>query len=97
MATKLYAKMKAADAIKALGAALSGVKVQTAREVLVEGEDGKKRPTMQAELVAFKPEHVLSAKKWANGQVTIVTIDGQRFPKNANTRVEADDDEEVAA
>lgn len=77
----LYTEIDAADAIKALGAVLKDATVQVAKSKKAKGEDGKIREGFDVKNVPLAAEHVLSAKKWNDGRVSITTIDGQRFRK----------------
>jgi len=97
MATKVmpHKRIDAAEALKALGAKLKDVKVQVATPKKVKGEDGIERPGFDVRMESLSERHVHSAKKWANGQVTITTIDGKRYPEGASTP--AVDAEEVEA
>lgn len=98
MGTKLYVKMNPADALKALGKQLDGVTVQVVRPVKVKDkETGAEKDGVEAKEEPLAVRHVLSAKKWKNGQVTITTIDGRRYPAKADTAVEADEELEGAA
>ena len=55
-----------------------GIKVQTATPVKVKGDDGVERDSMEVANEALGAAHVLSAKKWNNGEITITAIDGKR-------------------
>lgn len=76
-----YTEIDAAEAIKALGPTVKEATVQVAKSKKVKGDDGKTREAFDVKNVALSAEHVLSAKKWDNGRVSITTIDGQRFSK----------------
>jgi hypothetical protein len=78
MATK---EISAADALALF--AKQGIKVQTARAVKVKGDDGKQREAFKAEDADLAEEHILSAKKYDDGRVTITTIDGQKYEARA--------------
>lgn len=75
----LYAEIDAAEAIKALGKKLDGVTVQVAKPLKKKGDDGKVRETFEVKTAALQAAHVISAKKWADGKVSITTIDGRRY------------------
>lgn len=62
-----------ADAVKLF----SGVTVQTAKPVIVKGEDGKERQGYRTDNVALRAEHVLAARDYGD-RVAITTIDGQK-------------------
>jgi hypothetical protein len=96
MANTKYSRMKVADALKALGNKVAGVKVQVATPTKVIEGDRQGATVFETKMQPLSAPHVLSAKKWANGQVTITTIDGQALPEKARTRAD-DDDEEAAA
>lgn len=70
------------DAASVIGK-FRGVQVQTATPVTIKGDDDIDRPGMKTEIVSLKAEHVLSAKRWNNGKVTITTIDGKRHEARA--------------
>lgn len=67
----------AADAVKAFKG--QRISVQEARPVKVKGEDGVMRDAFKTEDVALAAEHVLSAKLYEDGRLTITTIDGRRY------------------
>ncbi|MGQ0545549.1 MAG: hypothetical protein ACT4P3_09490 [Betaproteobacteria bacterium] len=71
--------IRAADAVKLF----RNVKVQIATPVTVKGEDGKERPGFKTEDVALAAEHVLSARRYEDGRVAIVTIDGRKHEARA--------------
>jgi hypothetical protein len=95
MANTKYSRMKAAEALKALGNKVAGVKVQVATPTkVIDEETGKEKTVFETKMQSLGAEHVLSAKKWANGTVTITTIDGRRTrrrrtPSPTRTREEA--------
>lgn len=96
MANAKYTRIAVAEALKALGKKLDGVTVQVATPAKKTDEDGKVRTVMQTKAEPLAARHVVSAKKWANGQVTITTMDGKRYPKDADTLVEQDPEEAAA-
>lgn len=67
--------INAADALKLF--ARAGIKVQEAKPVKKE-VDGRVRTVMETKDVPLAEEHILGARRYANGLVTITTIDGQR-------------------
>lgn len=69
--------ISAAEALKLFRG--QGIEVQTATQVMKKGEDGKERPAFETKMESLSEKHVLSAKKWDDGRVTLVTIDGQRY------------------
>lgn len=71
-----YKLIAAAEALKALGK--NDIEVQEATPVKVKGEDGKERPGFKTAMKPLAEKHVISAKKWDDGKVTITTIDGRR-------------------
>lgn len=83
-----YKDMNAADAVKLF--AKQNIKVQEATAVNVaikdaDGNDtGKVRPAYETKMAALDEDHVISAKKYDDGRVTITTIDGRRFEAASN-------------
>lgn len=69
-----YAEVPAGDVIRMF----RGIEVQTAKPVKVKGEDGVERDAMKTDMVPLAEEHIISAKRWRNGKITITTIDGKR-------------------
>ncbi len=72
-----YDEFPAAEAIRLFRG--QKIEVQTATPAKIKGEDGVERDGFKTEMKALAAEHVLSAKKWENGKVTITTIDGERY------------------
>jgi hypothetical protein len=66
------------------------IRVQEAVEVEAEDKDGKKAKRMETSLRALKAAHVISAKQYDDGRVTITTIDGNRFEAMGKAPVAAD-------
>lgn len=66
----------AAEALKAFGK--QNIEVQEATPVKVKGDDGRERPGFKTQMKPLAEKHVLSAKRWDDGRVTITTIDGRR-------------------
>jgi len=73
--------IKAADAIKLFGK--QDIQVQEAKPAKLKGEDGKERPGFKADMKPLAEKHILSAKEYDDGKVTIVTIDGRRHEARA--------------
>jgi hypothetical protein len=98
MANGKPTRIKAAEALKALGAQLKGVTVQVATPTkVIDKETGVEKPAFKTSDEPIAEKHVLAAKRYPNGQVTIVTIDGRRYPPNANVAADRDELEEAAA
>lgn len=55
------------------------ITVQEATPIKVKGDDGKIRDAFETKMVSLKPAHVLAAKQYEDGTVTVVTLDGQRY------------------
>lgn len=98
MAGTPYTKIKVADALKALGKKLDSVTVQVATPTKVKDpETGVERPAFDVKKEPLALRHIISAKKWKNGEITITTIDGRRHPEKADTSRTDDEEEEVVA
>ena len=72
-----YTEVDAAAALRLFKG--QSIVVQTARPGKRKGEDGVERTVMITEDKDLAPDHVLSAKQWSNGRVSITTIDGKRY------------------
>lgn len=66
----------AAEALKVFGK--MDIQVQEAMPAKLKGEDGKERPGFKTQMKPLAEKHVLSAAKYDDGHVSIVTIDGRR-------------------
>jgi hypothetical protein len=73
--------IKAADAIKMFGK--QDIQVQEAKPTGTKGEDGKERPGFATAMKPLAEKHILSAKEYDDGKVTITTIDGRRHEARA--------------
>lgn len=84
------------DVARAL-AAFSGqtISVQTARTVKKTGEDGRERQVFVTEDKPLAAEHVLSAKQWNDGKVTVTTIDGRRHEAKGKLPAPKDADKDA--
>ncbi len=71
-----YVEIDPAAALRAFKG--QSITVQTAKAVKKTGEDGKVREVYATKDEPLAAELVLSAKQWANGRVTLTTIDGRR-------------------
>lgn len=77
-----FKEIEAAEALKAFGKQDIQVQEATAAGKL-KGEDGKERPGFKTGMKPLAAKHVLAAKKYDDGRITIVTIDGQRHEATA--------------
>lgn len=66
------------------------IKVQTARPGKKTGEDRKDRQVLVTEEQSLAAGHVISAKQWQDGRVTITTIDGRRHEAKGELPAEKD-------
>lgn len=80
-----YAEIPAAEAMKHFAG--RDIKVQAAKLVpgVVKDHNGRERPgkVFDVKVVPLAEEHVIAAKRYANGKITIVTVDGQRYSVTA--------------
>lgn len=83
-----YTEIAAALALTAFSG--QTIAVQVAKEVEKE-VDGKKRKVFETEKQPLSAEHVISAKQWTNGRVTITTVDGQKHEARGTIRTEPAD------
>lgn len=81
-----YKEIAAADAVKQFKG--RRITVQVAKAAKVKGDDGIERAGFKTDDVELAPAHVLSAKQWDDGRVTITTIDGQRHEAAAGKAAE---------
>jgi len=75
-----FTEISAAEALKAFK---GKIEVQTAKAVNVKGENGKERDAYDVKMAPLATEHVLSAKRYDDGRVTITTIDGRKHEAGA--------------
>ena len=74
-------ELAAAEALKHFKG--RGIKVQTATPAKVRGDDGKVRESFKAGEADLAEAHVIGARKYDDGRVRIVTIDGKRHEAQA--------------
>ena len=77
-----FKEIAAADVLRLFKG--QAIQVQTATPTKRKGEDGIERPAYDVKNESLKEEHVLSAKQYEDGRVTITTIDGQRYEAKAS-------------
>ena len=73
--------IEAADAVKLFDK--QSIEVQEAKPVQKVGDDGKVRPAFDTKMKPLAAKHVLSARQYDDGKITIVTIDGRRHEARA--------------
>lgn len=76
-----FKQIEAADAVKLFDK--QTIEVQEAKAAQIKGEDGKARPGFETKMKPLAAKHVLSAKQYDYGRVTITTIDGRRHEARA--------------
>lgn len=76
MGTPTYTEIGASDALKFFKS--RPITVQEARPAKGKDDAGKARTGFDTKDAPLSESHVLSAKAWSDGRITITTIDGRR-------------------
>jgi len=92
-----YEKIKPADALPLFKARKITVLVATpingTRATVVDPNKQRAVPLFDVKREPLAVEHILSAKKWDDGSISVTTIDGQRYQTPEKVLREKDDDE----